>query len=40
MRTTSSVSENGDTESENHSVVMRKSGSHSGKSTVPGRENW
>lgn len=34
MRTTSSVSESGVTESENHSVVMRKIRSHSIKLTV------
>ena len=36
LRTTSSVSESGDMDSENHSVVIRSIGSHSVKSTVSG----
>lgn len=39
MRTTSPVSEIGDTESYIHSVVVRKIGSHSVKYTVSIREN-
>lgn len=39
MHTTSPVSESVDTESENYSVVIKKTGSHSVKSTVLRRIN-
>lgn len=39
MRTTSSVSESGDTESEAQSVVIRKIGSHSVKLTISRKAN-
>lgn len=40
MHTTSPVSESVDTESENYSVVIKKTGSHSVKSTELRRINW